>query len=32
VIGKDGKIAAWYPTNEWTASDVVAAVKQAAGL
>jgi Uncharacterized protein SCO1/SenC/PrrC, involved in biogenesis of respiratory and photosynthetic systems len=32
VIGRDGKIAAWYPTNEWTPSDVVAAVKQAAGL
>jgi protein SCO1/2 len=32
VIGKDGKIAAWYSTNEWVTSDVVAAVKQAAGL
>ena len=32
VIGKDGKIAAWYPTNEWKPSDVVAAVKQGAGL
>ena len=32
VIGKDGKIAAWYPTNEWKPAEVVAAVKQAAEL
>ena len=30
VIGKDGKIAAWYPTNDWKPEDVVAAVKKAA--
>ena len=32
VIGKDGKIAVWYPTNEWKQSDVVAAIKQAAAM
>lgn len=32
VIGKDGKIAAWYPTNDWTPAEVVAAVKKAASL
>jgi protein SCO1/2 len=31
VIGKDGKIATWYPTNDWTPEEVVAAVKKAAG-
>ncbi len=30
VIGKDGKIAAFYPGNEWTVNDALAAVKQAA--
>jgi protein SCO1 len=30
LIGKDGKIAAWYPTNDWNSSDVVAKIKQAA--
>ncbi len=30
VIGKDGKIAAWYPTNEWKPSEVVDAIKKAA--
>lgn len=30
VIGKDGKIAAWYPTNEWKPEEVVAAIKKAA--
>ncbi|MBS1822203.1 MAG: SCO family protein [Acidobacteria bacterium] len=30
VIGKDGKIAAWYPTNDWSTSEVVAAIKKAA--
>jgi protein SCO1/2 len=32
VIGKDGKIAAWYPTNDWNPADVVAAVRKAAAL
>jgi protein SCO1/2 len=30
VIGKDGKVAAWYPTNDWSSVDVVAAIKKAA--
>ncbi|WP_035348883.1 SCO family protein [Edaphobacter aggregans] len=30
VIGKDGRIAAWYPTNDWKPEEVVAAVKKAA--
>jgi protein SCO1/2 len=30
VIGKDGKIFAWYPTNEWTTAEVLAAMKRAA--
>jgi protein SCO1/2 len=30
VIGKDGKIAAWYPTNDWKPEEIVAAVKSAA--
>jgi protein SCO1/2 len=30
VIGKDGKVVAWYPTNEWTAEEVVAKMKVAA--
>jgi protein SCO1 len=30
VIGKDGKIAAWYPTNDWKVEEVVAAIKSAA--
>lgn len=30
LIGKDGKVIAWYPTNEWKPADVVAAMKQAA--
>jgi protein SCO1/2 len=30
VIGKDGKVVAWYPTNDWVPSEVVAAVKAAA--
>ncbi|WP_263366018.1 SCO family protein [Edaphobacter bradus] len=29
IIGKDGKIAAWYPTNDWQPSDVVAAIRKA---
>jgi protein SCO1/2 len=30
LIGKDGKVAAWYPDNEWKPEDVVAAMKKAA--
>lgn len=30
VIGKDGKVRAWYPTNEWTPAEVLAQVKSAA--
>ncbi len=30
LIGKDGKVVAWYPSNEWKVEDMVAAVKQAA--
>jgi protein SCO1 len=30
IIGKDGKVAAWYPTNDWTPSEVAAKVKQLA--
>jgi protein SCO1/2 len=30
LIGKDGKIAAWYPTNDWNPSDIIAKIKQAA--
>lgn len=30
VIGKDGKIAVWYPSNDWKPEDVVAAIKKAA--
>jgi protein SCO1/2 len=30
VIGKDGKVRAWYPTNEWTPEEVLAAMKGAA--
>lgn len=30
VIGKDGRIAAWFPTNDWKTEDVVAAVREAA--
>jgi len=29
VIGKDGKVRAWYATNEWTPEDVLAAMKSA---
>jgi protein SCO1 len=28
LIGKDGKIIDWYPTNEWKPSDVLAAIKK----
>lgn len=30
LIGKDGKVLAWYPTNEWKPEDVVAAMRKAA--
>jgi protein SCO1/2 len=30
LIGKDGKVRAWYPTNEWTPAEVLAAIKNAA--
>ncbi len=28
LIGPDGKVAAWYPTNDWTVSDVMAAIRK----
>jgi protein SCO1 len=28
LIGKDGKVIAWYPTNEWNPDDVVAAIRK----
>lgn len=31
VIGKDGKVRAWYPTNEWTPEQALAQIKSAAG-
>jgi len=30
LIGKDGRVVAWYPTNDWQTGDVLAAVKAAA--
>jgi protein SCO1/2 len=30
LIGEDGKVIAWYPTNDWQPSEMVAAVKAAA--
>jgi protein SCO1/2 len=30
LIGKDGKIVAWYPTNDWDPKDVVAQIKKSA--
>jgi protein SCO1/2 len=30
LIGKDGKVIAWYPTNDWVPRDMVTAVKAAA--
>jgi len=32
VIGKDGRIVAWYPTNDWTPPTVVEATRKAAAL
>ena len=29
LIGKDGKVVAWYPTNDWQPAEMVAAVKAA---
>jgi protein SCO1 len=30
LIGKDGRIVDWYPTNEWKPEDVLAAIKKSA--
>jgi protein SCO1/2 len=30
LIGKDGRIRAWYPNNEWTPAEVLVAIKSAA--
>lgn len=30
LIGKDGKVAEWFPSNEWKPADVVTAMKKAA--
>ena len=30
LIGKDGKVAAWFPTNDWQPADIVAKIKQVA--
>jgi len=30
ILGKDGKIVAWYPTNEWQPGEIVAEMKKAA--
>ena len=30
VVGKDGKVVAYYPSNEWTPADVLAQVRKAA--
>jgi protein SCO1/2 len=30
LIGKDGRVIAWYPTNDWKVADVLAAVEKAA--
>ncbi len=31
LIGKDGRVVAWYPTNDWKPAEVLAQVKAAAG-
>jgi protein SCO1/2 len=31
VIGKDGRVIAWYPTNDWKPAEVLKVVEQAAG-
>jgi len=30
VIGKDGKVVAFWPTNDWTVAEVLAKIKAAA--
>ncbi len=30
LVGPDGKVVAWYPTNDWSVSDVLTALKNAA--
>lgn len=30
LLGKDGKVIAWYPTNDWKPADLVARIRQAA--
>jgi len=30
LIGKDGRIIDWYPTNEWKAEDILAAIRKSA--
>lgn len=30
LIGKDGKVIAWYPTNDWDPKDVLTAIRKAA--
>ncbi len=32
LIGKDGNIVAWYPTNDWNPKDVLAQIKKAADV
>jgi protein SCO1/2 len=32
LIGKDGRIIAWYPTNDWDPKDVLAQIKKSAAL
>jgi protein SCO1 len=32
VIGKDGRVAAWYPSNDWTVDEMVTTVKLASGV
>jgi len=32
LIGKDGKVAEWFPSNEWKPEDVVAQIKRVAAL
>jgi len=31
LIGKDGKVIAWYPSNEWKVPEVLAEIEKAAG-
>jgi protein SCO1 len=31
LIGKDGKVIAWYPTNDWKVADVLKQMEEAAG-